>query len=246
MQFLPRIKQATDAVINITTGGGHGMSLEERLAAPLRAKPEMCLAQHGLDELRPLPDARAATRSCKYDWERQLSRGLARFHLPQHLQGHRAHHEGARRGLRHALRVRVLRRRPPLHARPLPRPQARQAAALRADDLRHPRRHRRRSRRTCSTCGASPTSCSATSTTGRSSPPAATRCPSSRWAPSWAATSASASRTASIVGKGQLAKSNAEQVAKIRTILEELSLEIATPEEARAMLQLKGGDQVAF
>ena len=35
MQFLPRIKQATNAVVNITTGGGHGMTLEERLAAPL-------------------------------------------------------------------------------------------------------------------------------------------------------------------------------------------------------------------
>src|ERR1700676_1899866 len=36
MQFLPRIKQATNAVVNITTGGGHKMTLEERLAAPLR------------------------------------------------------------------------------------------------------------------------------------------------------------------------------------------------------------------
>jgi uncharacterized protein (DUF849 family) len=40
MQFLPRIKQSTDAVINITTGGGQVMSLDERLAAPLRAAPE--------------------------------------------------------------------------------------------------------------------------------------------------------------------------------------------------------------
>ena len=48
------------------------------------------------------------------------------------------------------------------------------------------------------------------------------------------------------IGKGQLAKSNAEQVAKIRRILEELSLEIATPDEARAMLALKGGDRVGF
>jgi uncharacterized protein (DUF849 family) len=48
------------------------------------------------------------------------------------------------------------------------------------------------------------------------------------------------------VGKGQLAKSNAEQVTRIRTILEALSLEVATPTEARAMLSLKGGDQVAF
>ena len=42
------------------------------------------------------------------------------------------------------------------------------------------------------------------------------------------------------------AKSNAEQVTKIRGILENLSLQIATPAEARAMLKLKGGDQVGF
>ena len=48
------------------------------------------------------------------------------------------------------------------------------------------------------------------------------------------------------VGRGQLAKSNAEQVTRIRTILEALSLEVATPAEARSMLALKGGDQVAF
>ena len=48
------------------------------------------------------------------------------------------------------------------------------------------------------------------------------------------------------LGKGQLAESNAAQVAKIRRILEDLSLEIATPAEAREQLALKGGDQVAF
>ena len=48
------------------------------------------------------------------------------------------------------------------------------------------------------------------------------------------------------LGKGQLAKTNAEQVTKIRRILEDLSLEIATPAEARALLGLKGGDQVSF
>jgi 3,5-dioxohexanoate:acetyl-CoA acetone transferase len=47
-------------------------------------------------------------------------------------------------------------------------------------------------------------------------------------------------------GRGQLAKSNADQVSRIKTILENLSLEIASPDEARALLQLKGGDQVAF
>jgi len=48
------------------------------------------------------------------------------------------------------------------------------------------------------------------------------------------------------VAKGRLAHSNAEQVAKIRRILEDLSFEIATPEEARTRLALKGAAAVAF
>lgn len=47
------------------------------------------------------------------------------------------------------------------------------------------------------------------------------------------------------LGKGELAKSNADQVRKIRGILAELSLEIATPTEVRQIL-LKGASQVAF
>jgi uncharacterized protein (DUF849 family) len=48
------------------------------------------------------------------------------------------------------------------------------------------------------------------------------------------------------IRKGELAKSNADQVKAIRTILETLSLEVATPDEARSMLGLKGGDNVSF
>jgi 3,5-dioxohexanoate:acetyl-CoA acetone transferase len=48
------------------------------------------------------------------------------------------------------------------------------------------------------------------------------------------------------MGAGQLAKSNAEQVTRARQIIENLGLEIATPSEARATLQLKGGDRVEF
>jgi uncharacterized protein (DUF849 family) len=47
-------------------------------------------------------------------------------------------------------------------------------------------------------------------------------------------------------GRGKLAQTNAEQVRKIRRILEELSLEIATPAEARASLATKGKDAVGF
>lgn len=48
------------------------------------------------------------------------------------------------------------------------------------------------------------------------------------------------------LGRGELARSNADQVRKVRTIVETLGLEIATPVEARAMLGLKGGDAVGF
>lgn len=48
------------------------------------------------------------------------------------------------------------------------------------------------------------------------------------------------------IARGELARSNAEQVAKIRRIVEELGSEVATPEEAREILDLKGGDRVAF
>src|SRR5271170_3165399 len=46
-RFLPVIKQSTDAVVNITTGGGLTMTLDDRLAAPLVAKPEMCSLNMG-------------------------------------------------------------------------------------------------------------------------------------------------------------------------------------------------------
>ncbi|MGD0414036.1 MAG: 3-keto-5-aminohexanoate cleavage protein [Terriglobales bacterium] len=48
------------------------------------------------------------------------------------------------------------------------------------------------------------------------------------------------------IAKGELAKSSADQVKKIRRILSELSLETATPDEARKMLALKGADKVAL
>ena len=48
------------------------------------------------------------------------------------------------------------------------------------------------------------------------------------------------------IGPGQLARSSAEQVTRIRTVLEALNLEIATPDEAREILDLKGADRVEF
>jgi uncharacterized protein (DUF849 family) len=48
------------------------------------------------------------------------------------------------------------------------------------------------------------------------------------------------------IGPGRLADSNATQVRRARQIIEGLGLELATPDEAREILSLKGGDKVAF
>jgi uncharacterized protein (DUF849 family) len=48
------------------------------------------------------------------------------------------------------------------------------------------------------------------------------------------------------IGPGKLARTNAEQVAKARRLVEEFGLEVASADEARAILNLKGGDRVAF
>ena len=48
------------------------------------------------------------------------------------------------------------------------------------------------------------------------------------------------------IARGELAKSNAQQVDKARKLVEGLGLEVATPAEAREILRLKGGDRVGF
>src|SRR6201990_3239796 len=70
MQFLPQIKAGTDAVINITTGGGHGMTVQERLAGPLLAKPEVCSLNMGSMNFGLYPNLNKR-REGKYDWEPQ-------------------------------------------------------------------------------------------------------------------------------------------------------------------------------
>lgn len=68
-QFLPVIKQATDAVVNITTGGSATMPLEDRLAAARAFKPEMCSLNMGSMNFsfHPLADR---IKEWKHDWEK--------------------------------------------------------------------------------------------------------------------------------------------------------------------------------
>jgi uncharacterized protein (DUF849 family) len=65
-QFLPRIKQSTDAVVNITTGGSVIMTVEERLAAARAFSPEMCSLNMGSMNFALYPMA-ARFKKYKYD-----------------------------------------------------------------------------------------------------------------------------------------------------------------------------------
>ncbi len=74
MQFLSRIKQNCDAVVNITTGGGLMMTVEERLAAPLRASPEMCSLNMGSMNFRACILWHRVTRTGSIAWKNLISK----------------------------------------------------------------------------------------------------------------------------------------------------------------------------
>ncbi len=244
MQFLPRIKQSCDAVVNITTGGGHGMSLQERLAAPLRAKPEVCSLNMGSMNFGLFPMLERY-KEFKHDWERQHLENSRDFIFRNTFKdieyvlkelgegcGTRFEFEcydiGHLYNLAHFLDRGLVK--PPLLVQSVfgilggigADPENVAHMKRIADKLFGDQYH-------WSVLAA-----------GRHQLPLITM----------AAVMGGSVRVgledSIYLGKGQLAKSNAEQVRRIRTILENLSLEIASPTEARDMLKLKGGDRVAF
>ena len=245
MQFLPRIKQGTNAVVNITTGGSLGMSMEDRLAAPLRAKPELCSLNMGSMNFGIFHVTDKITE-WKYDWEKPyvertrenvVSNSFAQIErfIRELGHGHGTRFEcecydvGHLYTLAHFLDRKLLE--PPLFVQTIfgvlggigPHP----------DDLMHMRRTADR------LFGRDDYHWSILAA-GRHQINLATI----------GATMGGNVRVgledSIYLGPGKLAKGNADQVRKIRRILEELSLEIATPDEARAMLKLKGGDKVGF
>lgn len=74
MEFLPRIKAETDAIINISTGGSITMDIDERLAPSTSVSPEMCSLNMGSlnFSFHPLADR---YESFKFDWEEAYIRG---------------------------------------------------------------------------------------------------------------------------------------------------------------------------
>ena len=68
-EFMPRIKQASDAILNVTTGGGLGMSMDDRLAAALQTKPELASMNMGSLNFN-ISGAGARITEWKHPWEK--------------------------------------------------------------------------------------------------------------------------------------------------------------------------------
>jgi len=243
-EFLPQIREATDAVINITTGGGHNMTVQERLAAPMRFEPEMCSMNMGSMNFGLYP-ALQPGKEWKYSWEpaylensrdfifrntfkdieyavQALGEGCGtRFEFECYDIGHLYN-------LAHFLDRGVVKG--PLFVQSI----FGILGGIGADteNLMHMKRIADKlfgDEYQWSVLAA-----------GRHQMNFITM----------AALNGGNVRVgiedSIYVGKGVLARSNADQVKKIRHILETLDFEIATADEARAMLQLKGRDQVKF
>jgi uncharacterized protein (DUF849 family) len=244
MQFLPEIKKRCDAVINITTGGSSLMTLEQRLAAPILAEPEMASLNMGSMNfgLFPMKKRHAEWR---FDWEPKLLDATREvvfqntFANIEHIFrtlgdgfGTRFEFEcydvGHIQTLAFYLREGLIQK--PLFVQFVlgvlggidASPQSllhmkATADRLLADDYRF-----------------------SVLSAGRMQIPLATV------GAILGGNVRVGLEDSLLIAKNTLASSNAEQVEKIRRILEELGYEIATSAEARAMLHLKGADKVAF
>jgi uncharacterized protein (DUF849 family) len=244
MQFLPRIKQSCDAVVNVTTGGGLNMTLDQRLAAPLKAKPEMCSLNMGSMNFGIFPAADKFT-DWKFAWEepylrktddfifRNTFRDIERI-LKQLGEAHGTRFEfecydiGHLYNLAHFVDRGMVK--PPFFIQSIFGILGGIGADL--DNLLF-------ARRTADRLFGDDYVWSVLAA-GRHQMTFCTN----------AAMLGGSVRVgledSLYLSKGKLASNNAEQVAKIRRIVEELSLDIATPQEARKMLALKGGDNVGF
>ncbi len=242
-QFLPRIKERTDAIINITTGGGLGMTLDERLAAAKWAQPEVASMNMGSLNFN-ISGAAGKIEHFKHEWEKpylnmtqdfilsntftQIERGLAelsamgtRFEFECYDVGHLynlAHFVD--RGLA----------KPPFFLQCIFGILG--GIGADHDNLLHMRTIADRlfgDDYYLSVLAAGKHQMSFVTMSALLGGNVRVGLEDSLYA-----------------GRGKLATSNAEQVTKIRGILEALSIDIATPAEARAMIQTKGGDNVAF
>ena len=244
MRFLPRIKQQTDAVINITTGRGQGMSLDDRLAAALVASPELASLNMGsmnfglfpaLDRYKEFQhDWEGAYLDASRDWIFRNTFADIEAILERLGRGHGAKFEFECYDVGHLYTLAYFLDRklvtPPLFVQSIFGVLGGQGADT--ENLVH-------AKRIADKLFGSDYRWSVMAS-GRHQLPFATM----------AAINGGNVRVgledSLYAGKGKLAVSNAEQVTIIRSVMESLSLEIATPVEARELLGLKGGDNVGF
>lgn len=244
MQFLPRIKNECDAVINLTTGGSSLMTLDERLAAPHRAQPEMASLNMGTMNFGLFPMKKRYSE-WKHDWEPKLldaTREVAFRNTFADIeriflelgQGYGTRFEfecydvGHIQTLGFYLREGLIRK--PLFVQFVLGVLGGIDAA--PENLMHMKATADRllggDYRFSVLCA------------GRLQIPLATM------GAILGGNVRVGLEDSLLIGRRQLARNNAEQVIKIRTILEELGYEIATPDDAREILELKGADKVNF
>ncbi len=244
MQFLPVIKQSTNAVVNISTGGGLGMTIDERLAAATTAKPEMASLNMGSMNFGIFPLLEKYPK-WKHDWEPEFLEMTKDFIFPNTFKSieYVLRELGETHGTKFEFECYDLGHlynlawfvdkglvKPPFFIQMIYGILGGVGADM--DNLMHMHTIAQKlfgDSYEWSVLAA-----------GRNQMPFATQ------AGMMGGNVRVGLEDSLYIGKGELAKSNAEQVTKIKRILEELSYTIATPDEARERLALKGGDMVGF
>lgn len=244
MQFLPRIKNECDAVINITTGGSSLMTLDERLAAPNLAQPEMASLNMGSMNFGLFPMKRRHDEWL-HDWEPKLLDATREVVFKNTFadieqifsqlgEGHGTRFEfecydvGHIQTLAFYLREGLIKK--PVFVQFVlgvlggidSSPESLMHMKATADRLLGDNYR------------------FSVLSAGRLQIPLATI------GAILGGNVRVGLEDSLLIGRGTLAQSNAEQVTKIRHILEELGHEIASPDDAREMLSLKGTDKVNF
>lgn len=244
MEFLPVIKQSTDAVINVSTGGGLGMTREERLRAAVRASPEMASLNVGSMNFGIFPMA-AKYSDWKHAWEPEFLEKTRdfifrntfadiEFIVKELGQGHGTRFEFECYDLGHLYNLAWIIDQgwlePPFFVQMVFGILG--GVGADPDNLMHMHTIAQKlfgADYEWSVLAA-----------GRHQLAFTTQ------AAMLAGNVRVGLEDSLYIGPGRKAKSNAEQVRKIRTIIENLGLSVATPSDARARLGLKGGDGVAF
>ncbi len=244
MQFLPEIRAQSDVVVNITTGGGPGMTMDERLAPPVRARPEFASLNMGTLNFGVFPLA-AKYRQWKHPWEQPFiegTRNVVQMNTFAQIEevirrvgidcGTRFEYEcydvGHLYNLAHFADRGLIE--PPFFIQCIMGILG--GIGVDAGNLVHMRDVADKLfgddyYLSCFAIG--------------------------RQQMQYLTMSAILGGSVRVgledslyIGPGELAKSNADQVTKVRGLVEGLGLQIATPDEARAMLGLKGKNDVAF